>query len=80
MAATLLGWVHTMLTLLPWPLATASSIMNCGTWVVFPHPVSPDTTSTWLLEMVAKSSFLSLNEGKVSLNSRQLCRGETRVN
>lgn len=41
----------------PSPRLMWSSRMNCVTCVVFPHPVSPLTTSTWLELMSLTNSW-----------------------
>mmetsp|Transcript_15737 Transcript_15737/g.53725 ORF Transcript_15737/g.53725 Transcript_15737/m.53725 type:complete len:320 (-) Transcript_15737:241-1200(-) len=67
-AATRLGCVHPILPLLVYPL----SAMYCVICVVFPEPVSPMTTSTWLSCTARMSSSRSLNIGRLS---RCTCMG-----
>ena len=41
------GWVQIILQSAPFPFCISFSRINCGSWVVFPHPVSPETTRTF---------------------------------
>mmetsp|Transcript_26715 Transcript_26715/g.58162 ORF Transcript_26715/g.58162 Transcript_26715/m.58162 type:complete len:307 (-) Transcript_26715:1112-2032(-) len=62
MAATRRGCVHPILPLLVYP----ASARYCVICVVFPDPVSPMTTSTWLSFTAAMSSSRSLKMGRLS--------------
>ena len=44
-----------------------SSRMYCGTWVDFPHPVAPATSSTWLAAMACVISCLQAASGSHEL-------------
>mmetsp|Transcript_10597 Transcript_10597/g.36621 ORF Transcript_10597/g.36621 Transcript_10597/m.36621 type:complete len:318 (-) Transcript_10597:469-1422(-) len=56
MALIRLGWVTTILHALPSSQHDSASIW--GTWVVFPHPVSPASKTTWLLLTRSRISLL----------------------
>jgi hypothetical protein len=47
MAEILRGWVQIMLHFSPLPFFIASSNKNIGSWVDFPQPDSPHTTTTY---------------------------------
>mmetsp|Transcript_248 Transcript_248/g.925 ORF Transcript_248/g.925 Transcript_248/m.925 type:complete len:294 (-) Transcript_248:333-1214(-) len=68
-AEILLGCVQMMLQWKPLFLPMASSRMNCGTWVVLPHPVSPEITSTWFSSICRSSSSLLEYAGSFSLKA-----------
>mmetsp|Transcript_22376 Transcript_22376/g.62038 ORF Transcript_22376/g.62038 Transcript_22376/m.62038 type:complete len:223 (-) Transcript_22376:239-907(-) len=67
------GWVQTMLQAFPRPASTSASSTNCGSWVVFPQPVSPDTTTTCDPARAArKASFLE-KAGSLFLKANIRC-------
>mmetsp|Transcript_5939 Transcript_5939/g.19732 ORF Transcript_5939/g.19732 Transcript_5939/m.19732 type:complete len:259 (+) Transcript_5939:292-1068(+) len=49
----------------PRPSLIASSRRNCGTWVVLPQPVAPETTEAWQFLISAVVSFRKANAGRV---------------
>lgn len=53
------GCVQTILQLGPMP---GSSRRNCGTWVDFPHPVSPDTRHAWRKRQEQKTKIDQSND------------------
>eukprot|EP00968_Pinguiococcus_pyrenoidosus_P017739 scaffold1790_cov257-Pinguiococcus_pyrenoidosus.AAC.34 len=50
--------------------SSASSRMNCGICVVFPHPVSPLTMMTWFLFKALRSWSLELALGSFARTAR----------
>ena len=61
-AASRRGWVWPMVPATPRP----SSRQIFGSWVVFPEPVSPATTTTWWSRMAAAISSRRWETGRDS--------------
>mmetsp|Transcript_9152 Transcript_9152/g.22062 ORF Transcript_9152/g.22062 Transcript_9152/m.22062 type:complete len:202 (-) Transcript_9152:595-1200(-) len=69
MALILRGCVQMIPQAAPRPAAISSSRMNCGSCVVLPHPVSPETTTTCDEATAATSSAFLPNAGSFLRNS-----------
>lgn len=63
MAEILRGCVHIMLQNAPRPDSISDSNINWGSWVVLPHPVSPEITTTYSIKPVLNVNSVTHTHG-----------------